>query len=155
MWGLHSHDPINPNYLPSVPCPNTTILSFMVWIFQVDTIQSITPCDITVLKLLCYAQSCSTLCDPLDCSSWNSPGKNTGTGAISFSRGSSQPREWTHISYTGRQILYHCTSWEAHRLGELSQFILFLDSYLFPHSQYPGWLIVSVRLGWVHLVGLQ
>ena len=80
MWGLHSHDPINPNYLPNIPCPNTTILSFMVWIFQGDTIQPITPCDITVLKLLCYAQSCSTLCDPLDCSPWNSPGKNTGTG---------------------------------------------------------------------------
>ena len=30
--------------------------------------------------------------------------------AISFSRGSSRPRDWTHISYityTGRQILYH------------------------------------------------
>ena len=27
--------------------------------------------------------------------------------AISFSRGSSQPRDWTHISYTDRWILYH------------------------------------------------
>ena len=80
LWGLHSHDPINPNYLPNVPYPNTTILSFMVWIFQGDTIQSIAPCDTTVLKLLCCAQSCSTLCDPLDCSPWNSPGKNTGPG---------------------------------------------------------------------------
>ena len=26
---------------------------------------------------------------------WNSPGKNTGAVAISFSRGSSQPRDWT------------------------------------------------------------
>ena len=36
--------------------------------------------------------------------------------AISFSRGSSQPRNQTHfccISYTGRRILYHCTTWEA------------------------------------------
>ena len=31
--------------------------------------------------------------------------------AISFSRGSSQPRDWTHVSYVsciGRQILHHC-----------------------------------------------
>ena len=29
--------------------------------------------------------------------------------AISSSRGSSQPRDWTHVSCTGRQILYwHC-----------------------------------------------
>ena len=26
---------------------------------------------------------------------WDSPGKNTGVGCISFSRGSSQPRDWT------------------------------------------------------------
>ena len=34
--------------------------------------------------------------------------------AISSSRGSSQPRDWIHISYTGRQILYHWATREAH-----------------------------------------
>ena len=36
--------------------------------------------------------------------------------AISLSRGSSQPRDWTHISCIfciGRQILYHCAMWEG------------------------------------------
>ena len=33
--------------------------------------------------------------------------------AISYSRGSSQPRDRIHVSYIGRQILYHCTTWEA------------------------------------------
>ena len=36
--------------------------------------------------------------------------------AISFSRGSFQPRDWTHVSYVsciGRRILYHCTTWEG------------------------------------------
>ena len=36
--------------------------------------------------------------------------------AMPFSRGFSQPRAWTHISCVsciGRQILYHCTTWEA------------------------------------------
>jgi len=33
--------------------------------------------------------------------------------AISFSKVSSQSRDQTHISCIGRQILYHCTTWEA------------------------------------------
>ena len=33
---------------------------------------------------------------------------------ISFSRGSFQPRDWTHISCTGRQIRYHWATREAH-----------------------------------------
>jgi len=33
--------------------------------------------------------------------------------AISFSRGSSRPRDQTHVSCIGRQILYHCATWEA------------------------------------------
>ena len=33
--------------------------------------------------------------------------------AISFSRGSFWPRDWTHISFIGRQILYHWATWKA------------------------------------------
>ena len=43
------------------------------------------------------AQSCPTLCDP----PWNSPGQNTRIlewVAYPFSRGSSQPRNWTGVS---------------------------------------------------------
>ena len=58
-------------------------------------------------------QSCPTLCDPIDSSS---PGSTVHVisqarilewVAISFSRGSSQPRDGTHISCIVRQILYH------------------------------------------------
>ena len=50
------------------------------------------------------AQSCPTLCDPMDCSL---PGSVHGIlqarilewVAISFSRGSSQPRDWTQVSH--------------------------------------------------------
>ena len=38
--------------------------------------------------------------------------------AISYSMGSSPPRDGTHVSYIssfGRQILYHCTTWEVLR----------------------------------------
>ena len=68
------------------------------------------------------SQSYSTLWDPMDCSP---PGSSVhglsqarilGWVAISFSRGSSQPRDWTCISCitcTGRQILYHWALWKA------------------------------------------
>ena len=52
-------------------------------------------------------QSCPTLCDPVDCSL---PGSSVHAilqarvlewGAIAFSRGSSQPRDWTRVSCIG------------------------------------------------------
>jgi len=63
------------------------------------------------------AQSCLTLRNPMDFSlpgssvHWIFPGKNTGVGNtpgkyISSPRGSSQPKDQTHISCIGRQILY-------------------------------------------------
>ena len=57
--------------------------------------------------------SCPTLCDLMDCSP---PGSSVHGifqarmlewVAIFFSRGSSQPRDETHVSCVGRQILYH------------------------------------------------
>ena len=66
-------------------------------------------------------QSCPT-CGPLDCSP---PGFSVHgilqarmlERVISSSRRSSQPRDPTSLSYfscIGRQILYHCITWEAH-----------------------------------------
>ena len=62
------------------------------------------------------AQLCLTLCDPMDCS----PSSSSVHGvfqarilewvAISYSRGSSPPRDWNCISCIGWQILCH---WEA------------------------------------------
>ena len=58
------------------------------------------------------AKSCPTLCDLMDCSL---PGSSvTGISqvrilewvAIYFSRGSSQPRDPTHVSFIGRWVLY-------------------------------------------------
>ena len=70
------------------------------------------------------AKSCLTLCDPTDCSP---PGSSVHGilqarilewVAISFSRGSSRPRDWTCVSClscTGKQILYHWVTWEVRR----------------------------------------
>ena len=44
---------------------------------------------------------------------WNFPGKNTGVVVISFSRGSSQPRDWTHVSWAsciGQGLLHYMGS---------------------------------------------
>ena len=41
--------------------------------------------------------------------------------AIFYSRASSGPRDWTHISCVsciGRQVLYHCTPWEASHMRD-------------------------------------
>ena len=60
------------------------------------------------------AQLCPTLCDPLYCSS---PGSSVHeilqarTLEWVASRGSSWPRDWTHVSCTGRQILYPLRPW--------------------------------------------
>ena len=74
------------------------------------------------LCLCSAAQSCLTLFDLMDC---GLPGSSVyGTFqakilewmAISSSWGSSQHRDWTHLSCVScidRQILYHWASWEA------------------------------------------
>ena len=75
-----------------------------------------------VNTLLCCAQSYLTLCHPMDCSLPDSSvhgifwARMLEWVAISFYRGSSPPMDCTHsscISCIGRQILYHCTTWEA------------------------------------------
>ena len=73
------------------------------------------PCVYTHTHICCclVAKSCLTLCDPAHCSL---PGSSVHVISqarilewvdISFSKGSSQPRDRTHISCTGRWILYH------------------------------------------------
>ena len=78
-------------------------------------------------------QSYPTLCDPLDC---NPPGSSVHGilqarilewVVMPSSRGPSQPRDWTHVSYVfciGRQILYHCTTWDAAQITNIYRIIL-------------------------------
>ena len=59
------------------------------------------------------------LCDPMNCSPPGSSVHGTFQArvlewvVISSSRGSSWPRDWTCVSCSTRQILYHCTTCEA------------------------------------------
>ena len=71
------------------------------------------------------AQSCLTFCDPMDCSP---PGSSVHGilqtrilewDARPSSRGSSRPRDWTHVSYVsciGRWFLTTSATWEVHRI---------------------------------------
>ena len=68
------------------------------------------------------SQLCPTLCDPVDCSPPGSSvhgifqARKLEWVAISYSRGSSQSRDWISISWVsciGRQMLYHCATWEV------------------------------------------
>ena len=57
-------------------------------------------------------------------SPWNFPGQNTGVGRLfPFSRGSSQPRDWTQVSHTADRFLTSwatqlCTSLQMHERGQ-------------------------------------
>ena len=68
----------------------------------------------TIMKWSEVAQSCLTLCDLMDCSLPGSSvhrifqAKVLEWVAISFSRGFSQPRDWTQVFHAaGTQTLYH------------------------------------------------
>ena len=75
---------------------------------------------LTTLCCCCLvSQLCPTLWDPMD---YSPPGSSVHEVSqvrtlhwvvISFSRGSSQPRDQTHTSCIGRQILYHWVTREA------------------------------------------
>ena len=86
-------------------------------------------------------QSCPTLCDPMD---WSSPGssvrgilqaKTLEWVAMPSSRGSSQPRKWTCVSYIsciGRRVLYcYChleSPYVGRSQGNHTSFLLFTST---------------------------
>ena len=52
------------------------------------------------------AQLCPTLCDPMGCSPWNSPGQNTGVGSLSFFQRIFLTQESNQDLLQCRRILY-------------------------------------------------
>ena len=65
------------------------------------------------------AQSCPTLCDPVDCNLLDFSVHGIFQArilewvAISFSRGSSRPKDWTQVLLNCRQIVYHLSHREV------------------------------------------
>ena len=72
------------------------------------------------------AQSCPTLCDPMDCSllgssvHWIFQSRILEWVAISFSRGSSQPRDWTLVFCIAGRHFYHLNHQEIYHSAEMS-----------------------------------
>ena len=82
------------------------------WLHVHRALESVT----VVAQLLCHVQQ---FCKPIDCSPPGSSvhgifqARTLEWVTISFSRGSSWPRNHTHISCSVRQILYHHTTRKA------------------------------------------
>ena len=72
-----------------------------------------------MLILLLFSHQVTSDCDRMDYSPPGSSVRGTSRArmlqwvAISFSRGSSWPRDWSHVSCIGRRVLYHWATWEA------------------------------------------
>ena len=88
---------------------------------------------------------CPTLCDPMNCSPPGSSvleisqARTLGWVAIPFCKGSSWPRDRTHISCIGRWILY---CWACGAVPEGTGFVLFLQggerfALILPESTTP------------------
>ena len=73
--------------------------NLLFWSCQLFFVLLHTSCELIISELsICWAyhlwkvkvkvaQSCLTLCNPKDCSPWNSPGQNTGVGSLSLLQG--------------------------------------------------------------------
>ena len=71
---------------------------------------------LTYIQFSSVAQSCLTLCEPMNCGvpgssvHEDSPGKNTGVGCHALLQGSSQPRDRTQVSrVAGRRFTVRAT----------------------------------------------
>ena len=81
-------------------------------------------------------QLCLTLCDPVDCSLSSSsvdgiPRQEYWVGCHFFSTVSSRPRDRTHLSCIGRQILNHWATREASKLNFLRLILQFYTTCIF------------------------
>ena len=60
------------------------------------------------------AQSCPTLCNPMDWEFWTEFSRILERVALPFSRGSSQPRDWIHVSRIAGGFFTRWATREAH-----------------------------------------
>ena len=92
---------------------------------------------------------CPTLCDPTDCSL---PGSSVHGisqarvlewAAISFSRGSSQPRNQTWVSCTAGRFLTNWATRESHHTHSVTQLYFNDKTFSSPDSPFPDSVIVT------------
>ena len=112
-------------YSPMISCTQSLI--------QCPTNSTLIPPELITLFSSCV---CSVMANSLQphgpttlLCPWNFPGKNPGVGSISYSRGSSSPRDQTCascFSCTSRRVLYH-----LYHLGNLFIFIISISFLLY------------------------
>jgi len=104
-------------------------------------------CVCVCVRVYLVTQLYPTLCDPMDCG----PPDSSTHGifqvrtlewvAISFTRGSSPPRDWTHVSISciAGRFFTHYTTWE----GFLYIYLLYIisEKAKAPHSSTLAWKI--------------
>ena len=89
-------------------------------------------------------QSCPTLCNPIDGSPPGSPipgilqARTLEWVAISFSRGSSQPRDRTQVSCIVSKTLYHLSHHGSPKVKSLSRVRLFATPWTVAHQAPPS-----------------
>ena len=105
-----------------------------------------------------HAQSCPSLCDPMDCSPPGSSVHGISQArilewvAISCFRGSSWPTDWIQVSCLGRQIL-HCLRYlESVRIGVIGPKKSQEGQHLSPHS---WWGLPAALPGQIELATLD
>ena len=116
-WGLDWQSQFLHKLSPALPCSGytpwareLTSPNLNLFIHNMGIIE-MCPCSVT--------KSCSTLYNPMDCSLPGSPVHRISQVrilewvVISFSRGSSQPRDGTWVACIGRRIIYHWATREA------------------------------------------
>ena len=69
---------------------------------------------------------------------WDFSGKDNGVGCLSFSRGSSQPRDWTQVSCTAGRFFTNWATREALELVMLCKYLILSSLPLLLPSVFPS-----------------
>ena len=135
--------------LESVMLSNHLILILLSHMHTSRLLSTFTSYHQVLFVCVLVAQSCLTLCDPMDHCPWGSSVHGIFQArilewvVISFSRGSPQPRDWTQVSCIADRLF---TFWATR---ENSRFYLFLTKYLWWSTGMPVMLqsMGSQRVG--------
>ena len=109
------HPAISSSVVPFSSCPQSLPGNTAMWFIYIYVHTS----EHVSVSVCSIVQLCPTVCNPIDLyptrllCSWNFQEKILMLVVISSSRGSSQHRDWTYVSCTVRQFLYHWVTWEA------------------------------------------
>ena len=92
------------------------------------------------------AQSCPTLCNPMDCIVWVLQARIVELVASPFSRGSSQPRDWTQVSRVAGGFFTGWATREALQCPEARSKISTWSCFCCKKG-------ISLRSKWAHCIG--